>query len=121
MRWIDFGLGVLLAVGLLYVFYLVDRTFVYRKQKLGFWPHLTTTAFFPRRMVAYLLVWLVALIGIHMLRESMAMPDSLSYNVANSIIQLSLYPFLGLCVIVIIVLLKKAIFPSEDDPDSKIF
>lgn len=120
MSWIDFGLGILLAVGLLYVFYLIDRAFVYRKQKLGFWSHLTTTAFFPKRMVAYLLVWLVGLIVIHMLKASMT-PDSLTFNLANSIIQLSLYPFLGLCVLVIIVLLKMTIFPSEDDPDRNIF
>lgn len=120
MIWLDYVLGVLLAIGLLYIFYLVDRTFIYRKQKLGFWSHLTTTAFFPKRMVGYLLTWLIALIFLHAFQPTFN-PDSLVYSFFGSIIRLSLYPFLGLSLIVIIVLLKLTIFPTSDDPDRKLF
>lgn len=120
VTWIDYSLGVLLAIGLLYLFYLADRAFVYRKQRLGFWAHITTTAFFPKRMVAYLLIWLVALIMLYSVKPSLT-PDSLSYNFVDSIFRLSVYPFLGLLLIVVIVLLKITIFPAEDDPDRHLF
>lgn len=120
MPWIDYLLGVLLAVGLLYLFYLVDRAFVYRKKRLGFWSHLTTTAFFPKRMLAYLLIWLFALILLYGIKPSLT-TDSLSYNFVDSIFRLSIYPFFGLLLIVVIVLLKIAIFPAEDDPDRHLF
>jgi len=116
----DYLLGFLLGVGLLYIFYLVDRTFVYRKKRLGFWSHLTTTAFFPKRMVAYLLIWLVVLIALVSLRPSLT-PESITYSVVDAIFRLSIYPFFALCLIVLLVVLKIAIFPSQEDPDRRIF
>ncbi len=120
MPWVDYLLGALLAVGLLYLFYLIDRTFVYRKQQLGFWSHITTTAFFPKRMVAYLLMWLFVLIVLFTMKPSLT-PGSLSYNFIDAVFRLSLYPFSGLLLIVVIVLLKITIFPSKDDPDRNLF
>jgi len=116
----DYVLGFLLGVGLLYIFYLADRTFVYRKKRLGFWAHITTTAFFPKRIVAYLLMWLVVLIGLVSLRPYLQ-PDSLTYSLVDAVFRLSIYPFFALCLIVIIVVLKIAIFPSQEDPDRRIF
>ncbi len=120
MSWSDFLLGIVLAIGLLYLFYLVDKTFAYRKQKLGFWSHLTTTGFFPKRMVAYLGIWLFVLILLYVMTPTMT-PDSLSYDFVQSVFRLSIYPFFGLAIIVVIVLLKIAIFPEKEDPDRHIF
>ncbi len=110
----DYVLGFLLGVALLYVFYLVDRKFVYRKEKLGFWSHITKTGFFPKRMVAYLLIWLVVLIGLVAIKPSLT-PNTLTYSFLESIFRLSIYPFFALCAIVLIVTFKIAIFPSQED------
>lgn len=120
MTWTDYLLGTALAIGLLYLFYLLDRAFVYRKKRLGFWSHITTTGFFPKRMLAYLLIWLFILVVLRGMIPTLT-PDSLSYNFVQSIFRLSIYPFLGLCIVVVIVVLKIAIFPAEEDPGRRIF
>lgn len=119
MPWVDLLVGIALAIGLLFVFYLIDRTFVYRKPRLGFWTHLKTTAFFPKRIIAYLMVWLVILMLLKPLMESLPV-GTLSYNLVEAIFRLSIYPFLGLCMLIVVVTLKTVIFPTDKDSDGSI-
>lgn len=113
MTWVDYLIGLLLAIGLLYIFYTLDRRFVYRKEKLGFISHLSKTSFFPRRMVGYLMMWLLILIMVYILIPSFPQ-GSLTSDLMLAIIRLSMLPFLGLTTLTVIVLFKMAIFNKEE-------
>jgi hypothetical protein len=120
LSWTDFALGCLLSIGLLYVFYLVDRKYVYTHEQLGFWRHLTTTRFFPKRLVAYLSVFGVTLAFINGMRPGIR-PNTLTYHVVEFIFRISAYPFIILIFVGILFVLKIIFFPAADDPDRNLF
>ena len=110
--WIDVVLGILLTVGLLYIFYLIDRKYVYKKEQLGFLQHIMTTAFFPKRLVAYLSVFGVTLAFFNGPRQSLV-PGTLSYDIVEFIYRISAYPFIGLVMLSVVSVLKIIFFPER--------
>lgn len=114
--WLDFLLGVMLTIGFVYLIYVIDRKYVYKKEALPFWRHIWGTGFFPKRMVGYLAALALVIAFVNGAYRELS-PGSLSYDILRLVLRIAIYPFLILIAICSLFVLKIIFFPHPDDPD----